>query len=207
MNSWFNIHNPIGKFLERLWDIVCLNLLFLLCCIPVITIGTAVTALYYCMLKISRGQDCSSAGMYIHSFRNNLKQGSFLTLFFAVLYIFVLVDIQACNIIDIELIKYIKIILYIVLVVLIMVTSYVFPLLAQFENTNIALFKNAFFMSIINFRYTCAIIILNVIPILLFISLPQLFLLSFPVWLTFGFSVIVLINSKMFVKMFDQFIE
>ena len=67
--------------------------------------------------------------------------------------------------------------------------------------------NNAFFMSIINFRYTCAIIILNVIPILLFISLPQLFLLSFPVWLTFGFSVIALINSKMFVKMFDQFIE
>ena len=68
MNSLFNPDNPIFHFLSRIADIIFLNLLFLLCCIPIITIGPSISALYYCMLKIIRKRDSSITGMFFHSF-------------------------------------------------------------------------------------------------------------------------------------------
>ena len=170
MNSLFNPDNPIFHFLSRIADIIFLNLLFLLCCIPIITVGPSISALYYCMLKIIRNRDSSITGMFFHSFRENLKQGSLLTF---------------------ALHSHLKLRL---------------QLLAQFENTNINLIKNAFMLSISNFGYTAVIVAFHAIPFLLFFYLPELFILNFPIFLSVGFSLIAMINSKMFVKIFDRFI-
>ena len=206
MNSLFNPDNPLFRFLGRIFDVVYLNLLCLICCIPIITIGPSVTALYYCMLKIARERDSSISGMFFHSFKTDLKQGILLTLIFIGAALFLMVDIQACTLIDHALLEYIKIFLYVLCFVLVVVVSYTFPLLAQFDNTIKNTLKNALLMAIPNFGYTLIIVIFNAIPWVLFFLLPELFLVTFPVWLTFGFSAIAMINSKMFVKIFNKFI-
>ena len=44
--KFFNYDSPIMQFLTRLTDLFILNFLFLICSIPIITIGASATALY-----------------------------------------------------------------------------------------------------------------------------------------------------------------
>lgn len=207
MSSLFNLDNPVFKFLSRLFDMLYLNLLCLLCCAPIITIGPSITALYYCMMKISRDRDSSITGMFFHSFKMNLKQGCLMTVIFISYIVFFLLDIQACNVIDREYMEYIKIIIYVIFVLFVVVVSYAFPLLAQFNNTIKNTIKNAFIIAFLNLGYTCVIVFFNAIPIVFFVFVPELFMILIPLWFTFGFSGIALINSRMFVKIFDKLIS
>ena len=207
MGSLFEWDNPIIIFLSRVFDMAYLNVLCFVCCIPIITIGPSITAMYYCMLKISRDRDSSITRMFFHSFKTNMKQGSLMTLIFLGLIIFFVADIVACSVIEINYLKYIKIILFLMLTLLFMVISYAFPLLAQFENTIINTLKNALMIGIANIISTCVIIVLNAIPIVLFLYVPGVFLLTLPAWIFGGLSVIAMINSKMFVKIFDKYIN
>ena len=206
MNSLFNFNNPLMRFLSRILDILYLNLLFLLCCLPIITIGPSFSALYYCLLKILRDQDSSITTMFFHSFKTNLKQGISLTLFFIGVVLILLLNIYLCTQLDGELFEYIKIFIYVIFVCFIGIISYAFPFLAQFDNSLKNIIKYSFFLAISNFGYTFIIMGLNSVPFLLFYFLPELFLYTLPGWLTFGFAIIALINAKFFVKIFNKFI-
>ena len=47
------------RALGVVWDLIVLNLLFLVCCIPVVTIGPAITALHYVTTKMAGEKDLS----------------------------------------------------------------------------------------------------------------------------------------------------
>ena len=52
MDRIFNMDNKFFTFMGRVADLIILNLLFLLCCIPIVTIGPAITAMYYVTMKM-----------------------------------------------------------------------------------------------------------------------------------------------------------
>ena len=64
----FNYDNPVWRFIGKLGDLVLLNLLWLICCIPVFTAGAATTAVYYVTLKLVRDDDGSTIKSFFHSF-------------------------------------------------------------------------------------------------------------------------------------------
>lgn len=204
MKSLFDLDNPVLRFFGRVFDIAYLNILCVVCSIPVITIGPSVTALYYCLLKIARKQDSSITRMFFDSLKMNLKQGILMTLIFAGLAAILVVDIQMCNNMTGENAEYLKTFLYVVFAVAMVMASYAFPVLAQFDNTTVNILKYSLLLAIYNFGYTILIVLLNVVPIVVFVLLPELFLWTFPAWLTFGFAIIAMINSKMFVKIFEK---
>ena len=47
MDKLFGPNNPVTVFLARLCDLIFLNLVFVVTCLPLFTIGAAVTALYH----------------------------------------------------------------------------------------------------------------------------------------------------------------
>ena len=57
MGSLFNLDNPIWRFMGKLVDVFILTLLWAVCCIPIITIGPASTAVYYVTLKLVRDEE------------------------------------------------------------------------------------------------------------------------------------------------------
>ena len=65
LQGFFNYDNPIWRFIGRLGDMVVLNILWIICSIPIITIGASTTALYYCTLKIVRNEDYGDIKMFI----------------------------------------------------------------------------------------------------------------------------------------------
>ena len=78
MRSIFNLDSPIMSFLSRVGDLVWLNLLTLLCCIPVVTAGAAFTALHYVSIKMVRNEEGYLTRNYFKSFRQNFIQATLL---------------------------------------------------------------------------------------------------------------------------------
>ena len=55
MNNLFNMDGPLFRFLSKVADLMILNLIFLISCIPIVTIGASITALSYVTLKMKDG--------------------------------------------------------------------------------------------------------------------------------------------------------
>ena len=71
MGSFFSLDSPLMRFLSRLSDIFILNVLFLLCCIPVVTIGASATALYTVTLKMARNEESYITKGFFKAFKSN----------------------------------------------------------------------------------------------------------------------------------------
>lgn len=86
------IFHPDGKFAHyggKLADLMWLNVLVILCCLPLVTAGAAVTAMHYVLLKIYRDEEGKITKTFLRSFRENFRQSTMLMLIFgALLYLF-----------------------------------------------------------------------------------------------------------------------
>ena len=75
-NSFFSIESPLYKFMSRLTDIIKLNFLWLLCSIPVVTMGASTVAAFSITLKMVEDEEGYVARKFFHEFKENLKKGS-----------------------------------------------------------------------------------------------------------------------------------
>lgn len=80
-----NFLSTDGKLMENLGkasDTVLLGVLWLICCIPIITIGASTTAAYYTYTKVIKRQTGSLLQQFFHAFKGNLRDGFILNLCF-----------------------------------------------------------------------------------------------------------------------------
>ena len=77
--------NPVLDFINTLCNFIVLNLIFLITCIPVFTIGAALSSLYCVTMKEARGEYGYLVRTYLQEFKKNFKSGTkaFLILFAA----------------------------------------------------------------------------------------------------------------------------
>ena len=83
----FSINSKFYHFMSKIADCMILSVLWLFTSLPLITIGAASTALYYCIIKVIRQESGSVVKSYFHAFRSNLKQGIAISLITIVLCI------------------------------------------------------------------------------------------------------------------------
>lgn len=87
--GFLSLNNPIGRAVGKAFDLAVLNVLFIVTCIPVFTIGTAVTSLYQVMLKLVKDEEGSIVKGYFGAFKENFKKATLcfipISMVFAVL--------------------------------------------------------------------------------------------------------------------------
>ena len=57
MGKFFNLDSPVMRVLGKAADLMILNLVFIACCLPIVTIGASITALSYVTLKMADGTE------------------------------------------------------------------------------------------------------------------------------------------------------
>ena len=57
MSNFLNPENSVMQFLARVCDYLILNVVFILSCIPIFTVGAALSALYTVSFKMIRKED------------------------------------------------------------------------------------------------------------------------------------------------------
>lgn len=78
----FDMNLPFWQFLAKIADLLVLNMLFIISCIPIVTIGPALIAMNYVTLKMAEGREGTMTGGFIRAFRENFKQGVIAGLLF-----------------------------------------------------------------------------------------------------------------------------
>ena len=91
----FNYDSPFWSFMSRLADLIILNLLWIVFCIPVVTIGASTTAMYRVTLNMVRGEGSGVVRMFWDAFRLNLKQA--VLIFLILLIPVLLVVYEFCS--------------------------------------------------------------------------------------------------------------
>ena len=71
---------PVIRYLAKAGDMILLNVLWVLCSLPIVTFGAATAAAHYVALKFVRDEGTSAASMFFRAFRRNLRQGCVLGL-------------------------------------------------------------------------------------------------------------------------------
>lgn len=75
--KFFSVDSPLYKFMNRLMDVFKLNCMWLLCSLPIVTMGAATTAAYTITLKMVKDEEGYIAGPFWKEFKANLKKGSY----------------------------------------------------------------------------------------------------------------------------------
>ena len=81
-SGFFNYDNPVWRFIGKFWDVLIVNLLWIVCSIPIVTIGASTTAMYYVTLRLARDDDGYTFRSFFKSFRENFKQATAIWLIF-----------------------------------------------------------------------------------------------------------------------------
>ena len=145
MRSLFDPESPVLQFITKIVYSVWLNILWFVCCIPIITIGPATTALFYACQKMARDEEGYITRSFFHSFRENFRQGALIGLIMTVLGGFLCFD----GFVLLRLYKtsafwaVLTAVFLVACAAWVLVFMWIFPLLAHFDNTTLAMFKNA----------------------------------------------------------------
>ena len=175
----FNFDNPFFHALGKLVDSIWVSILWLLCCIPIITIGAATTALYYTVHKSIRGGRGYTARNFFKSLKENFKPSTLSWLAVLAVWLVLAGDIAITH----------KVLMsgsnmgmffYFFLFALVFAVGwacYVFPYIARFANTVKGTLQNGLFMELKHLPWSMLLVVLLVAAILLAWFIPPLIFL------------------------------
>ena len=200
--SFFNPKSAATRFLTGLANLIIVNLLFIITCIPVFTIGASLTALYRITIAILAGDNPAIFRDYFKAFRYNFLKATLLELFYAAVSAFFIVQIVLCNLmLPPETARWVVFCPYFFLFVILANTLYSFPLLAWFEESFIQILKNSLLLSITNIPVTIMYI---VITAGLAYALWQLPSLTMSLLIFMGISIIAAFYSLFLKRIFEK---
>lgn len=200
MQKVFSIESGLFPILAKIFDLLILNIVFLIGCLPIVTIGASLTALYSVTLKMVRNEESHVVKDFWSGFKKNLKQSTIIwlgALFLLAAFVFFAQSI----------LRNTSVILFpLLLLVTVSLLSfmYVFPMIAKFENTSFHIIKNACLISFHNTAYSIVLFIITILIVAIIpIFIPKLLF----IWLFLSFSVSAFVKSFLFEKIFNNYIK
>lgn len=186
LNQLFAYDGIVSRFLQKFWKCFALNLFFLLGCIPILTIGTSFTAMYYAMQKNVADERGHITAVFWDGFKGNLKQSVLSQLVFAALGLLFAEDIyffyhqmKAGNSIGM-----LWVLFALVFVLLVLTAIYTYCYMARIENTLKNTIRDSFLIMFLHPAQNLKIVVLLAAGGLAIYLFPPA-LLFVPAWICF----------------------
>lgn len=202
MKNIFNLNSRLMQGLAMLTNLVALNILWLLCCIPVFTAGAATTALYHTIFQFHTQQDDAVLRPFFRAFRANFKQATLLWL--AVLIPVCLVAFDLVYLVSWGQGTAVLFLLVLCAVFVLGMQIHLFPLIARFEMTVGALIRTAASLVMLHLPTTLLVLALNLMPLGIYAYDPMLFLRVGILWIGVWFSLVAFFNGKLLLKIWKK---
>lgn len=201
-DGWFaRVFGTIG-------DIIVVNILFILCSIPVFTMGASMSAMYYTLLKKQRtGEYGGVVKLFFKGFKDNFKKSTIAWILFLVVSFIFTLDFNLFGKggpQENKIMYYTSVILFILIC---FIAIYLFPVISAFENTLKNLIIQSIFMAAKNFIFTIIIMILYTLPVYFLLASPQIFMVGIFIFIACGFGLIAYISSFMFITAFSPYLD
>lgn len=174
MNHLLNPEGPVMQFITKIAYCAYLNILWFICCIPIFTIGASTTALFYVTLKMAKNEEGNITKAFFRSFRDNFRQGTKIWLI--LLVVGIVLGFDGYTLYHVRFSNAFWTILTAIFIVAVaayaIILMYIFPLLARFHNTTIAMFKNSI---MIGMRFLLCTAIMAVIYFAMILVVVRIF--------------------------------
>ena len=202
----WGMDSRLYRITSRIEELIVLNLLLVVCCVPVVTIGAAVTAFYAVLLRMLRGENGRIHKDFFQAFRANWKQATVIWLILLAVGIVFLMDLRISNMLDGGLGFALRTVFWIFIAVYSCLTSYVFAVLARFQNTIRGTLWNAFWMSMGRLPFTISILVFELLPLAIIFWKPDSQWMVLAVMLVIGIAAQGLCCAWVFQHIFKQYI-
>lgn len=206
MMQIFSPDSKLMRFMSRMGDLILLNVCFLVCCVPVVTVGAAHAALYAVCFRFGTGREAGTVRSYFQAFRENFRQGTLVWLIIAFCgaaaalntYVFYLMPGD---------IRYGFILFALLFVLVLFIFSYAFPLVSQFDNGTYSTLKNALVLSLGYLPRTVLMVTLNLLPWGLLLMDIITFFQAGLVWVGLYFAAAAYLNARLLRKVFAPYLS
>lgn len=200
MTGIFSTEGGIYHFMTRLYQIMLLNILFILSCLPIVTIGAAVSSSYGTAFKMLEYKEKAIYKEFFMRFKRDFIPAT-------VIWLGVLVTAVSCYALGPVLQTVIagnKLIYFLVMLLLTiaaLTVLYSFPLIARFENTIGSTMINALVLSLRHLAQSILIFLVTALLLVLPILVPKLFF----GWLFLGWGLIFYVTARIFHSVFKKY--
>lgn len=199
--SFLNPDSDFMNMLSRCADYIGLNLLCVICCLPVVTAGASLTAKYYVSMKLVRGEEPAVTKAFFEAFRKNFRQstlvwailGGILAFFCLDWYLIRKAEAGSMNEIFVTL-------LGILTIYVLGIVFCVFPMLARFYISTREAIRGAGLL--VFAKLPRVLLALGITAITYYVALW--YIEWFPALWVFSTGVMLYYNSRMFVKEFEK---
>ena len=168
IKGFFSIDSPFTRFMDRLVDMVKLNFMWLLCSIPIVTIGASTAAAYSITLKMVDDEEGYIVKPFLKEFKNNLKNGCLMGIINLVAVYAIYLDFQLFRAVGEYSIVFLIVGIFAV-VLTFMHFLYAYALQARYENTLVNTLRNSYSISWRYLKNTLAIFLVVALEIVVFL--------------------------------------
>ena len=197
MGKWLGLDSKFYKYGTLLGDLIILTILWLICSIPIITIGASTTALYYVTTRQLSNREGYVSRDFFKSFKQNFFEATAMTLILGVIAVVLFINIDLF-VPDTTINIIIYFVQYVILYELLIFTIYVFPVLSRFDLKLGALIKTSIFMANRHLLTTITCAILFVAIVMIVIKCGVLIILCAGAY--------AILTSLMFMKLFRKYV-
>lgn len=202
----FSPDSKLMTFCGRLVDLTRINLLWLMCCLPLFTIGASTTAMLTALYAFRSGEPCG-AKVFFGAFWKHFGKATGLWLVIALFAVMLGLDYYLVAYLEFPGRMAVIGVIFFFAALLLFVFEMIFPLLSQFPGSIRDLVVNAVLLSLSNLPRLLLVTAMNLLPGLLFLLLPSVFLLMGFFWLICGFALVALYDISVLERVFAPFRE
>ncbi len=205
MHNLFHYENPFIQFLVRVGDLMILNLLFILCSLPVVTLGASLTALHRVTQNMLFEQEEPLLKAFFRAFRQNFRQSTLAWLVELVVIVSLVCDVLlVMAYFDGGLAKAMYILVAVLAILVAGVFSYLMPLIARYENGMRQQVNNAVVLAIIKLPKTVLLTLLNLLPVILLLISVPVFVQTLIFWVIIGFAFMAFLQESLLRSVYEQ---
>lgn len=196
MKNLFNLDTPFMQMLTRIGDMIIINVLCLICSIPIVTAGAALSATHRLMQDFVMDNEGAIVKTFFRVFKENFKQATIVWL--------AMVVITAGLACDFFLVYFyfegtLATVLYVLLALLTLIAfgtaAFLLPLLTRYQNTLAQHTQNALILMITKFPRTLVMVVLHALPLIVFLLSLTVFVQTLIFWLIIGVSFIIYLDT------------
>lgn len=201
MTSFFSLDNPVFRFINLIGYWWLLNLLFVICCIPIVTIGASTTALIYACIKLQRDEG-GVVKNFFKSFKENFFQSTIIWLGYLIVGILLVICFMTWKSIDGVMGNTVLGVACVVLVPYILTITYVFGIQSRFVNPIKKTLRYSFTMSIINWKMTIQMVLILIAVV--YVNVATVALVN-AIMFIIGFGLLGYIFAFYYNKIFEPY--
>ena len=201
----FDTDNFLMRFCEKVLDIVTVNLLFVVSCLPIVTIGVAKISLYQTIFEVKGSRRVPVFKTYMRAFKQNLKLGLQLGLLELGIFLISVVDLSLFwgqTGLGFQLIKAICLGILIFLT-LVMLASY--PIAARYALTWKEVLQKGLLLVSFNFVWFFLMLAIILLIIMLLYLSGFTLVLGGSAFLLFGFGLLAFCQAGLMEKLFAKY--